>query len=126
MRMLLVSRQHRESEWLSKALRESAHSVRCFNDLRDGILAAPKESFDAIFLMLLEPSSYPELTTALRQFAAAANRAVIMVVLGLATTRERIEKATQRLFQHYRPAAVFRGRELLRSGISGAVCTFAL
>jgi two-component system OmpR family response regulator len=90
MRILLVSRQHRESEWLSKALRESAHSVRCSNDLRDGILTAPKESFDAIFLMLLEPSSYPELTIALRQFAAAANGAVIMVVLGPATTRERI------------------------------------
>jgi two-component system OmpR family response regulator len=90
MRILLVSRQHRESEWLSKALRESAHSLRHSFDLRDGILTVPKESFDAIVLMALDPSSYSELPTALRQFAAAANGTVIIVVLGLATASDRI------------------------------------
>jgi two-component system OmpR family response regulator len=90
MRILLVSRQHRESEWLSKALRESAHSLRHSPDLSDGILDAPRESFDAIVLMVLDRASYPDLPTALRQFTSAANGTVIIVVLGPATAGERI------------------------------------
>jgi two-component system OmpR family response regulator len=89
MRILLVSPPHRESDWLSKALRESAHSLRRSNDLHDGILTASRESFDAIVLMILEPSSYPELTSSLRQFEASANGAVIVVVLGTATSGDR-------------------------------------
>jgi hypothetical protein len=51
---------------------------------------APKESFDMIVLMALDSSSYSELTTVLRQFAATANGAVIIVVLGPATAGDRI------------------------------------
>jgi two-component system OmpR family response regulator len=90
MRILLVSPQHRESTWLSKALRESAHSLRHSHDLRDGISAAPKEAFDAIVLMVLDPASYPDLPAALRQFTSAANGTVIIVVLGPATAGDRI------------------------------------
>ncbi|SIO30380.1 response regulator transcription factor [Paraburkholderia phenazinium] len=90
MRILFVSPQHNESAWLSKAFRESAHSLRRSNDLRDGILAAPKESFDAIVMMILDRASYPALTTALAQFKNAAPAAVIVVVLGPATSGDRI------------------------------------
>lgn len=90
MRILFVSPQHRESAWLCKAFRESAHSLRCANNLRDGILNASKESFDAIVLMILDPSSYSELTTALPQFESSSDGAVIVAVLGAAKSGDRI------------------------------------
>ena len=70
-------------------MRESAHSLRRSDDLRDGTLTASRETFDAIVLMFLEASSHPELTTTLRQFEARANGAVIIVVLGPATSGDR-------------------------------------
>ncbi|MFL9902409.1 winged helix-turn-helix domain-containing protein [Paraburkholderia fungorum] len=90
MRILLVSLQHSESAWLCKAFRESAHSLRRSNNLRDGILTASKESFDAIVLLTLDPSSYSELTTALPQFESTADGAVIVAVLGAAKSSDRI------------------------------------
>jgi two-component system OmpR family response regulator len=90
MRILFVSPQHRESAWLCKAFRESAHSLRCSNTLRDGILTASKESFDAIVLMIVDPSSYSEVTTALPQFESTADGAVIVAVLGPAKSADRI------------------------------------
>jgi DNA-binding response OmpR family regulator len=90
MRILLVSRQHRESTRLSKALCESAHSVRHSHDLRDGILTGSRESFDAIVLMALDPASYSELPATLRQLVAGTDGTVIIVVLGPATAGDRV------------------------------------
>lgn len=91
MRILFVAAQHPESAWLYKALQESAHSLQCADDLRDGAFLAAQESFDAIFLMSLEPASYAGLVEALPRFVEAAMGAAIIVVLGQSSAQVRTQ-----------------------------------
>jgi two-component system OmpR family response regulator len=89
MRILFVAARHPESAWLYKALKESAHSLQCADDLRDGAFLATQEPFDAIVLVSLEPSSYGGLVAALPRFVAAGAGAAIVVVLGQASAQDR-------------------------------------
>jgi two-component system OmpR family response regulator len=89
MRVLFVAPSNSESAWLFKALQESAHSLQRADELRDGVFLAGQETFDAVVIMVLDASVYPLLRTVLAEFAAVANGAALMAVLGAATAQER-------------------------------------
>jgi two-component system, OmpR family, response regulator len=88
MRVLFVSAPHPEASWLYKALQESAHSLQRAEDLRDGAFLAAQEAFDAIVVMVHEPSSYPALLEILPAFSASGGTAII-VLLGPASAQDR-------------------------------------
>jgi two-component system, OmpR family, response regulator len=89
MRILFVGPPHPEAAWLFKALQESAHSLQRADDLRDGVFLASQEPYDAVVLMVLEVGFYSSLQGFIGEFAAAANGAAIVAVLGMATARDR-------------------------------------
>lgn len=89
MRVLFISTPHPESVWFFKALQESAHSLQRSDDLRDGVFLASQESFDAIVVMSVDPSSYPALLAALPEFAAAPGAPAVVVVAGIVTAQQR-------------------------------------
>jgi len=89
MRVLLVTGSQPDSDWLSKALHESAHSLQRVDDLRDGIFLAGQEVFDAVIVMSAEATPYPGLLQALPILVSEGRGAPIIVTLGAAGSQDR-------------------------------------
>ncbi|EML1596234.1 response regulator transcription factor [Burkholderia cenocepacia] len=91
MRILLVTSPHPEASWLHKALQESGHSVPRADDLRDGLFLASQEAFDAIVATAFEPGGDVALRAMLPRFVADGGGAALVVLIGDASARERIQ-----------------------------------
>lgn len=89
MRVLFVTSPQPESARLCKALQESAHSLQCIDDLRDGLFVASLESFDAIVVVSSESAPFSGLAGALPQLANEGNGAAIVVTLSHANPQDR-------------------------------------
>lgn len=82
--------QHPGAVWLHKALRECRHSVHHVTDWRDGVFVAEQEAFDAIIVMCAERADYAALFDMLRRLSSSRGGAVLITVLGAATTQDRV------------------------------------
>jgi DNA-binding response OmpR family regulator len=89
MRVLFIASSHSESDWLFKALQESAHSLQRAEDMREGIYWVKEEAFDAMVVMALEPALHVALVDALPELSAAGGGAGIIVVLGPVDAQDR-------------------------------------
>jgi two-component system OmpR family response regulator len=91
MRILFIPCSHPRSLWLFDALVESGHSLLRAEDLADGILLAPEESFDAIIATAFDPQTHAELIACLGKLAFGSGGAAILLILYETTADERVQ-----------------------------------
>ncbi|WP_322011174.1 response regulator transcription factor [Paraburkholderia sp. J12] len=91
MRILFASPPHPESDWLCKALRESAHSLQRTRTLESAADEAARERFDAIVLVVSDPARCSEIEAVLERVCAVARGAIVMALLPAANAQDRVK-----------------------------------
>lgn len=91
MRILFASQPHPESDWLCKALRESAHSLHRAKALESTAEEAARERFDAIVVVVSDPTRPFDIESLLTRVCAVARGAIVMTLLPAARAQERVK-----------------------------------